>query len=81
MKQPIQMFGDLTTFGASDAIFSPDEQFIVTGTSLQKESSTARLMIFDKRTLQKVKQIGITAWKTDLTAWIVYAHSSNTICK
>ncbi len=61
MKQPIKVFGDLTTFGLSDAIFSPDEQFIVTGTSLSKdESSAAHLIFYDKQTLEKAKQIGTT---------------------
>ncbi len=49
---------DLVSFGNTDVIFSPDEQFIVTGTSVKKGEGAASLVFFDRKTGEKVRQIG-----------------------
>jgi hypothetical protein len=58
LKQAVNTMSDLVSFGNTDAIFSPDEQFIVTGTSVKKGEGAASLVFFDRKTGEKVRQIG-----------------------
>ncbi len=58
LKQAVNTMSDLVSFGNTDVIFSPDEQFIVTGTSVKKGEGAASLVFFDRKTGEKVRQIG-----------------------
>lgn len=60
-KAPLKVFEELANFGETEVIFSPDDKLVLTGTSVKKGAGTGLLVFFDKNTLEKVKQIGVTA--------------------
>jgi len=60
LKQALRTIGDLACVGHNDFIFSPDEQFQVTGTSTMKGESIAHMIFFDSKTGEEVKRIGVS---------------------
>jgi len=46
-------------YAQTDCIFSPDERFIVTGTSVKKDEGSGLLIFFDKNTLRPVRHLGM----------------------
>jgi len=58
-KTPLAEFKDLTNYGQTNCIFSPEDKLIITGTSVPK-GETGLLVFYDKDTLTRVKQIGIS---------------------
>jgi len=58
-KSSLATFDELSNFGETDCIFSPDDRLIVTGTSVKKGEGTGLLVFYDKKDLSRVKQIGV----------------------
>lgn len=62
MKSPLKVFEDLPNhYAQTNASFSPDEQLIITGTSVEKEGASGGLLcFFNRRKLELVSRIGIS---------------------
>ncbi|XP_057548841.1 uncharacterized protein LOC130827205 isoform X2 [Amaranthus tricolor] len=62
MKQPLKVFEDLlNNYAQTNVSFSPDEQLIFTGTSVERESPTGGLLCFyDREKLELVSKVGIS---------------------
>lgn len=62
MKHALKVFEDLpNNYAQTNVAFSPDEQFILTGTSVEKESTTGGLLCFYDRTkLELLQKVGIS---------------------
>lgn len=74
LKQAVNTMSDLVSFGNTDVIFSPDEQFIVTGTSVKKGEGAASLVFFDRKTGEKVRQIGTSLGHPHYDAAVLFFH-------
>ncbi|RDY03842.1 WD repeat-containing protein 70, partial [Mucuna pruriens] len=61
-KEPLKVFEDLPNhYGQTNIAFSPDEQLFLTGTSVERESSTGGLLcFFDRVNLELVSRVGIS---------------------
>ncbi|KAL6080067.1 WD repeat-containing protein 70 [Balamuthia mandrillaris] len=60
-KQPLKVFSGLKAFSCTSCVFSPDDQFIVTGTSVRRDETASSLLLFyDKTSLELIKQIGVS---------------------
>ncbi|XP_073101651.1 uncharacterized protein [Elaeis guineensis] len=62
MKSPVKVFEDLPNhYAQTNPAFSPDEQLIFTGTSVEKEGTSGGLLcFFDRRKLELVSRVGIS---------------------
>lgn len=62
MRQPIKIFEDLPNhYAQTNIAFSPDEQLFLTGTSVERESTTGGLLyFFDRAKLELVSRVGIS---------------------
>ncbi|KAJ0113267.1 hypothetical protein Patl1_01681 [Pistacia atlantica] len=62
MKKPLKVFEDLPNhYAQTNIAFSPDEQLILTGTSVERESTTGGLLcFFDRAKLELVSRVGIS---------------------
>ncbi|KAJ1682914.1 hypothetical protein LUZ63_010659 [Rhynchospora breviuscula] len=62
MKSPVKVFGDLPNhYAQTNAAFSPDEQLIFTGTSIEKNSTSGSLLcFFDRKKLELFSRVGIS---------------------
>ncbi|KAG9447735.1 hypothetical protein H6P81_013863 [Aristolochia fimbriata] len=62
MKKPIQVFEELPThYEQTNVALSPDEQLILTGTSVEKEGTSGGLLcFFDRKKLELVSKVGIS---------------------
>ncbi|XP_050206679.1 uncharacterized protein LOC126656207 [Mercurialis annua] len=62
MKDPLQAFGDLpNNYAQTNVSFSPDEQLFLTGTSIERDSTTGGLLCFyDRVKLELVSRVGIS---------------------
>ncbi|KAL8143010.1 hypothetical protein V2J09_016042 [Rumex salicifolius] len=63
MKQSLKVFEDLpNNYAQTNIALSPDGQLIMTGTSVERDSSTGGLLcFFDREKLELVSRIGISA--------------------
>eukprot|EP01027_Heterolobosea_sp_BB2_P016737 GEZU01023785.1.p1 GENE.GEZU01023785.1~~GEZU01023785.1.p1 ORF type:complete len:461 (+),score=97.33 GEZU01023785.1:441-1823(+) len=69
-SQPAAVFGDLLNFiPQTDCIFSPDDKFIVTGTNVKKNQGSGLLVFIEKKTMQKVAQIGVSEGSVVRLLW------------
>ncbi|XP_061150019.1 WD repeat-containing protein 70 isoform X2 [Syngnathus typhle] len=60
-KKPLHMATGLTNyFAMTDCCFSPDDQLVVTGTSVKKDEGSGKLVFFDRATFQRVYEIEVT---------------------
>ncbi|KAI3842163.1 hypothetical protein MKX03_015647 [Papaver bracteatum] len=61
-KEPLKVFVDLpNNYAQTNVAFSPDEQLIFTGTSIEKESLCGGMLYFyDKNKLELVSRVGIS---------------------
>ncbi|XP_038202750.1 WD repeat-containing protein 70-like [Arvicola amphibius] len=60
-NKPLFSASDLPTlFPMTDCCFSPDDNLIVTGTSVQRGCGNGKLVFFERRTLQRVYETEIT---------------------
>lgn len=62
MKNPIKIFDNIPNhYAQTNAAFSPDEQLIFTGTSVEKEDTNGGMLCFyDRRKLELVSRIGVS---------------------
>ncbi|OWM90258.1 hypothetical protein CDL15_Pgr006579 [Punica granatum] len=62
MKEPLKVFEDLPNhYAQTNIAFSPDEQLFLTGTSVERDSTTGGLLcFFDREKLELVSRIGIS---------------------
>ncbi|KAH7836438.1 hypothetical protein Vadar_001224 [Vaccinium darrowii] len=62
MKDPLKVFEDLPNhYAQTNVAFSPDEQLFLTGTSVERESTTGGLLCFyDRAKLELVSRVGIS---------------------
>ncbi|KAL0912945.1 hypothetical protein M5K25_016369 [Dendrobium thyrsiflorum] len=62
MRNPIKIFDNIPNhYAQTNAAFSPDEQLIFTGTSVEKEDTTGGMLCFyHRRKLELVSRIGIS---------------------
>ncbi|XP_076934133.1 uncharacterized protein LOC143600281 [Bidens hawaiensis] len=62
MKTSLKSFEDLPNhYAQTNVTFSPDEQLILTGTSVERDSTTGGLLcIFDRQKLEIVSKVGIS---------------------
>ncbi|KAK6940599.1 WD40 repeat [Dillenia turbinata] len=62
MKKPLQVFEELPNhYAQTNIAFSPDEQLILTGTSVERDSSSGGLLCFyDSTKLELVSRVGIS---------------------
>ncbi|KAL4588009.1 hypothetical protein LXL04_000887 [Taraxacum kok-saghyz] len=62
MKTELKSFEDLPNhYSQTNVTFSPDEQLILTGTSVERESTTGGLLcLFDREKLELVSKVGIS---------------------
>lgn len=62
MKEPLKVFEDLpNNYAQTNVAFSPDEQLFLTGTSVERESTTGGLLCFyDREKLELVSRVGIS---------------------
>ncbi|XAR58077.1 hypothetical protein NMG60_11026454 [Bertholletia excelsa] len=62
MKEPLRVFEDLPNhYAQTNIAFSPDEQLFLTGTSVERDSSTGGLLCFyDRAKLELVSRVGIS---------------------
>lgn len=62
MKEPLRVFCDLPNhYAQTNAAFSPDEQLFLTGTSVEKDSTSGGLLCFyDRVKLELVSRVGIS---------------------
>ncbi|XP_062148051.1 uncharacterized protein LOC133856989 [Alnus glutinosa] len=62
MKEPLKVFADLPNhYAQTNIAFSPDEQLFLTGTSVERESTTGGLLcFFDRAKLELVSRVGIS---------------------
>ncbi|XP_011080128.1 WD repeat-containing protein 70 [Sesamum indicum] len=62
MKEALQVFDDLPNhYAQTNITFSPDEQLFLTGTSIERESTTGGLLcIYDRAKLELVSRVGIS---------------------
>lgn len=63
MKEPLRVFNDLPNhYAQTNVVFSPDEQLFLTGTSVERDSTTGGLLCFyDRVKLEMVSRVGISA--------------------
>lgn len=62
MKDPVKVFEDLpNNYAQTNIAFSPDEQLFLTGTSIERESTTGGLLcFFDRAKLELISKVGIS---------------------
>lgn len=62
MKDPVHVFEDLpNNYAQTNIAFSPDEQLILTGTSVERDSTVGGLLCFyDRSKLELVSRVGIS---------------------
>ncbi|CAN6288038.1 unnamed protein product [Urochloa humidicola] len=62
MKTPLKVFEDLPNhYAETNAAFSPDEQLVFTGTSIEKDGDNGGLLcFFDRKRLELVSRVGIS---------------------
>jgi len=85
IKEPLKVFEDLPNhYGQTNIAFSPDEQLFLTGTSVERESTTGGLLcFFDRVNLELVSRVGISStcsvvqchWHPKLNQVITQYHS------
>ncbi|KAK9944957.1 hypothetical protein M0R45_010497 [Rubus argutus] len=62
MKDPLKVFEDLpNNYAQTNIAFSPDERLFLTGTSIERESTTGGLLcFFDRAKLELISKVGIS---------------------
>lgn len=62
MKEPLRVFDDLPNhYAQTNIAFSPDERLFLTGTSVERDSTTGGLLCFyDREKLELVSRVGIS---------------------
>ena len=59
-KKPLATHSGLTTlYPGTNAIFSPDDKYVVTGAGARQKGTSGRLMFLNKTTLEPVKELQV----------------------
>jgi len=69
-KSPVfEVKGLFSRYDTTDCMFSPDDSMIVTGESLNKGKTTGRLLFYDSKTFDLVREIPVTNSHVIKTLW------------
>lgn len=69
-KSPVfEAKGLFSRYDTTDCMFSPDDSMIVTGESLNKGKTTGRLLFYDSKTFDLVREIPVTNSHVIKTLW------------
>ncbi|EFN72012.1 Gastrulation defective protein 1-like protein [Camponotus floridanus] len=69
-KSPVfEIKGLFSRYDTTDCMFSPDDSMIVTGESLNKGKTTGRLLFYDSKTFDLVREIPVTNSHVIKTLW------------
>ncbi|XP_075226341.1 gastrulation defective protein 1 homolog [Lycorma delicatula] len=69
-KKPVQVINDLfSRYSQTDCMFSPDDSLVITGQSLKRNEKEGKLLFFNSKTLDKVKEITVTDSHVIRTLW------------
>lgn len=69
-KSPVfEVKGLFSRYDTTDCMFSPNDSMIVTGESLNKGKTTGRLLFYDSKTFDLVKEIPVTNSHVIKTLW------------
>ncbi|KAL6429311.1 hypothetical protein ACFW04_008191 [Cataglyphis niger] len=69
-KSPVfEAKGLFSRYDTTDCMFSPDDSMIVTGESLNKGKTTGRLLFYDSKTFDVVREIPVTNSHVIKTLW------------
>lgn len=70
-KAPVKVFSDLpNSYQQTNVAFSPDEQLILTGTSVEKGGTAGGLLyLFDRRRLELARKIGVSSHSVVSCIW------------
>lgn len=68
---PVKVFSDLpNSYQQTNVAFSPDEQLILTGTSVEKGGMAGGLLyLFDRRRLELARKIGVSSHSVVSCIW------------
>lgn len=71
IKAPVKVFSDLPNlYQQTNVAFSPDEQLILTGTSVEKGGTAGGLLyLFDRRRLELTRKIGVSSHSVVSCLW------------
>jgi len=70
LGRPVHVMEGLpNNFEQTDCLFSPDEKYIVTGTSARKKGESGLLMFYDKATFKPVRQLGMSGASVIRILW------------
>ncbi|XP_060086401.1 WD repeat-containing protein 70-like [Ylistrum balloti] len=60
-KKPLNVVNDLDNFFSfTDCVFSPDDQMVITGLSVKKNSGKGKLLFYERNTLTKLSELEIS---------------------
>ncbi|XP_021365912.1 WD repeat-containing protein 70-like isoform X2 [Mizuhopecten yessoensis] len=60
-KKPLNVVNDLDNFFSfTDCVFSPDDQMIITGLSVKKNTGKGKLLFYERNTLTKLSELEIS---------------------
>ncbi|KAI3622664.1 transcription factor [Moniliophthora roreri] len=86
-KKPVAVRDDLATlYPNTNAVFSPDEKYIITGAGATQKGRKGRLMFVSKESLETVKELEVNStpvrvfWHSKINQQIVTGLSSGQIC-
>ncbi|XP_077593022.1 WD repeat-containing protein 70 [Stigmatopora nigra] len=69
-RKPLHMAdGLINYFAMTDCCFSPDDQLVVTGTSVKKDEGNGKLVFFDRKTFKQVYEIEVTNASVVRSLW------------
>ncbi|KAJ3308068.1 WD repeat-containing protein 70 [Boothiomyces sp. JEL0838] len=73
LKEPVGVANDMTCFHEeANTIYSPNERYILAGTAVRKDQGPAKIVVFDRHTLNRVREIQVPSscirlmWPTKL---------------
>ena len=87
-KKPLAVHDGLTTlYPGTNAIFSPDDKYIVTGAGAREKGGHGRLMFLSKSTLEPVQELLVDStpvkvvWhsKINQVRWLLYGDTIDTL--
>ena len=82
-KKPLATHSSLTTlYSTTNAIFSPDDKYVLTGAGATSKGGKGRLMFLEKGTLETVKELHVDTtpvrvlWHSKINQVSIVAHAS-----
>lgn len=69
-KKPVNIVSNIySRYGTTDCAFSPDDTIIVTGESLKRGETNGKMLFYDTKTLNKIKEVVVTDSHVIRTVW------------